>query len=59
MYVSEINILINNLFDMEVKKYAYLDRACKVQLTEDKIIEEDMTLYIGYSNSNSEDGVYC
>ena len=58
MFVSEINILINNLFNMEIKKYAYLDRACTVQLTEDKIIEEDMTLYIGYSNSNSEDGVY-
>ena len=59
MFVSEINILINNLFNMEIKKYAYLDGECKVQLTEDKIIEEDMTLYIGYSNSNSEDGVYC
>ena len=56
MYVSEINILINNLFDMEVKKYAYyLDGECRVQLTEDKVIEEDMTLYIGYSNSSAED----
>ena len=56
MYVSEINILINKLFDMEVKKYAYyLDGECRVPLTEDKVIEEDMTLYIGYSNSSAED----
>ena len=42
-------------FDMEVKKYAYLDGECKVPLTEDKVIEGDMTLYIGYSNSSAED----
>ena len=41
---------------MEVKKYAYyLDGECRVPLTEDKVIEEDMTLYIGYSNSSAED----
>ena len=58
MFVSEINILINNLFDMEVKKYAYLDGEYTIPFNEDKIIEEDMTLYISYKSPNNEDEVY-
>ena len=59
MFVSEINILINNLDDMEVKKYAYLDGEHTIPLNEDIIIEEDLTLYISYKSPSNEDGVYC
>ena len=59
MYVSEINTLLNNSFDMGVMLYAYLDGNCTIPLTNDKVIEEDLTLYISYNSPTTEDGVYC
>lgn len=61
MYVSEIVSLVNR-YQGEgpgVEKYIYLDPKCTIQLTEDKVIEDDLTLYISYKSPTNEDGVYC
>ena len=59
MYVSEILSLINGYQgeDAAVMKYIYLDPECTIQLNEDKVIVDDLTLYISYKSPNS-DGVY-
>ena len=60
MYVSEIVSLINR-YQGEgpgVEKHIYLDPECTIQLTEDKVIEDDLTLYISYKSPINGDGVY-
>lgn len=59
MYVSEIIRLINgNNEGPGVEKYVYLNPECTIPLTDDKVVEEDMTLYISYKSPSNEDGVY-
>lgn len=60
MYVSEIVRLINgNSEGPAVMKYVYLNPECTIPLTDDKVVEEDLTLYISYKSPSNEDGVYC
>lgn len=59
MYVSEINNLINNSYDLAVMMYAYLDEDCFIPLNEDIVIEENLKLYISNKNPDIENGTYC
>ena len=58
--VSEIVTLINrnNIEGTDIMKYVYLNQECTIPLTNDIVIEEDLTLYISYKSPNNEDGVY-
>ena len=61
MCVSEMVTLINrnNIEGTDIMKYVYLNQECTIPLTNDIVIEEDLTLYISYKSPSNEDGVYC